>query len=313
MASETPNRQQATDIYTPAPREHDTSLTSPADRTGILPPNARGIPPLTHEQTQAIVQENVDTLDLSIPRIERRYAYSAPENRGGTHQNYGVFVFVPSKGATPDSQGIYGMIKLGGNYEQLMDAEARTEKIVREEDSYNRLRIVRVGHPSLLTVDSRWELTDEEHCNEVDLRRRAAAREDGGEALEAAERMTREQLREARMKDKKEMEEIKERAENLQKTVDELADDPAEQYTTLRGKLAQLTWAYLRTRDQQEKAKESILKTREEIAEFEANDPTLFEEMKRRFHTAREAAGIPANDDSFIKYINEDGAAELGF
>ena len=314
MASETPQRQQSTDIFTPAPRPHDTTLTAPSDRVGVLPPNARGVPTLTHEQTQAIIAENVDTVDLTIPRLERRLCYSAPQNRGGTHQNYGVFVFVPSQNAQPDDDGIYGMIKLAGNYEQLNDAEARTEQLIREEDSYNRMRIVRVGQPSLLTVDSRWNLTDEENCNEVDTRRPSTVPRSDGAAVEAsADRLTREQLREARKADKKEMQEIRERAENLQKSVDELADDPLEQYTTLRGKLAQLTWTYLRTREQQEKAKLAIIATREQIAERETADPSLMEQMHARFTAARESAGIPENDDSFIKYINQDGAEELGF
>jgi hypothetical protein len=314
MASENQERTQSTDIYTPAPRPHDTTLTAPADRIGVLPPNARGVPNLTHEQTQTLVESNIDNIDITIPRLERRFCYSAPENRGGTHQNYGIFVFVPAQGSQPDSDGIYGMIKLAGNYEQLIDAEQRAENIIADEDSYNRLRIVRVGQPSLVTVDSRWNLTGEEDCIEVDLRRRSQAiRQDGAAVENTADRLTREQLREARKADKKEMEEIRARAENLQKSVDELADDPLEQYTTLRGKLAQLTWTYLRTREQQEKAKEAILRTREEIAERESDDPTLIEKMRERFSAARAAAGIPENDDSFVKYINEDGAEELGF
>lgn len=336
MASETPTqpRERATDMFTPAPRPHDTTLTAPADRVGILPPNAVGVPPLTDEQTREIVKENVDRIDLTIPRLERRLCYSVPENRGGTHQNYGIFVFVPARGAQPDSDGLYGMIKLGGNYEQAIDADNRMEQIIREEDSYNRLRLVRVGQPSLVTVDSRWNLEGEENCNEIDLRQGATpapVRADGANVAQTADRLTREQLREARKADKKEMEAIRDRASKLQQSVDELADDPLEQYVTLRGKHAQLVWTYIRTREQQEKAKEAILNARQEIADREAqwevdrqarieageatedDNTPLLELMHRRFTAAREAAGIPENDDSFVKYINQDGAEELGF
>lgn len=326
-------RERATDIYTPAPRPHDTTLTAPSDRTGVLPPDANGVPPLSHEQTQAIMAENIDRVDLTIPRLERRLCYSAPENKGGTHQNYGIFAFVPSQNAKPDSDGIYGMIKLGGNYEQVIDAEARMEKIIKEEDSFNRLRCVRVGQPTLLTVDSRWNLEGEDDCNEIDLRQSApdGPRADGAKLSEAADRLTREQLKEARKADKKQMKEIRDRAQKLQESVDDLADDPLEQYVTLRGKHAQLIWTYLRTREQQEKAKEAILNARQEISERETqwevarqarieagtateeDETPLLELMRARFTAARESAGIPENDDSFIKYINQDGEEELGF
>ena len=49
----------STDMFTPAPRPHDTSLTANADATGVSPPDAHGVPPLTPEQTATIVGENV--------------------------------------------------------------------------------------------------------------------------------------------------------------------------------------------------------------------------------------------------------------
>ena len=232
------------------------------------------------------------------------------------HQNYGLFAFIPAKGATPNEDGIYGMFKSGGNFEDMCDADERAEEIVREYDSYNRIRMHRVGEPVILTVDPRYNLTDEEHCNEVDVNGQRTAPDvntDPAVAASTAERLTREALQERRKADKKEMEAMREKEQNLQRDVNELADSPEEVYTTLRTKLANLTWTYIQTRAQQEKVQASIISTRAEIATSEAEDPTLADGLLDRFNRARERAGIPANDDSFIKYLVQDGAEELGF
>jgi hypothetical protein len=271
------------------------SLTSPADRPeGAKFKACVGAPHLTEAETDAAMQSLLSTsLITNYPKLERQFV-DPPIDL----QRYGLISFVPSKGATPDKDGIYGFAKLRGHYHSDKEAVERAEFLIKTVDSYHSINVYHVGRPIPLTLDPKY-----------------AAKIETVEIKDKMVNTISEDIKENRDKAKAEMEEIKTREKQLmEESKPDYVSDPFEQYTTLRVKKAQLVWTYDRTLKQLEKVKASIIKTREEIARMDAENPEYQTQHVTRYMEARKVAGIPddmESDDSYMKYFVED--IDLGF
>jgi hypothetical protein len=271
------------------------SLTSPADRNeGEVFKAAVGAPHLTQEETEAATNALIKTsLVTNYPKLERQFVDPPVEL-----QRYGLISFVPSKGATPDKDGIYGFAKLRGHYHTEREAIERAELLIKTVDSYHEINIYHVGRPIPLTLDPKY-----------------SAQSDVVEIKDKMVNTISEDVRVKREQEKAEMEEIKNREKRLlEESKPDYTEDPFESYTTLRVKKAQLVWTYERTRKQLEKVRDTIIKTREEIARMDAENPEYQTQHVARYMEARKSAGIPDDsntEDSYIKYFVED--IDLGF
>ena len=120
-----------------------TSLTAPNDRTSNTFSIHEKVD-LTHEQTKDAVAELVDKgIVRNYPATERTFA--DPSIPG---QKLCLVSFVPSVDAKPDKDGIYGMIKVRGNYETEEEADDRAELLIR--------RLIHIIRFLLLLLESRF-------------------------------------------------------------------------------------------------------------------------------------------------------------
>lgn len=270
------------------------SLTSPSDKTVEFKPDIH-TPQLTKEQTNEAVQELlVKDFTEKFPRVERRYA-----DPDLSLQTFGLFSFVPAKGATPNEKGIFGMAKLRGNFATSAEAFSHAEKIIKETDSYNKIYTTYVGRPFPVTVSSDYS----KETSEVDMRK------DVSETISY-------DIKKKREKEETEMREIREREAQLKADVVRDEKSPEYQhdvYTTLRVKKAQLSWTYLENERKLNEIKEIIIKTRKEIEDMDQENPAYKGTYFEKYIEARTKSGLKTdiNADNFLKFMVED--ANLGF
>ena len=274
--------------------EQVNSLSSPADRGDALFKAHTTAPNLTEQETSAAMKALYNTsITDNYPELERQFV-DPPVSL----QRYGLISFVPSKGATPDKDGIYGFAKLRGHYETETEARNRAEFLIKSVDSYHTISIYHVGRPVPITIDSKYAA----RVDKIDLKNNVVT-------------TLSEDVKQKREKEKAEIEELKNREKKLlDEAKPDYVEDPYDTYTTLRVKKAQLCWTYDRTFKQLEKVKESIIKARAEIAKMDAENPEFQKQHIERYMNARKQAGISeenTTEDNYLKYFVED--IDLGF
>ena len=270
------------------------SLTSPADRNGEMFRAAVGATALTEKQLAAAEKILINTsITDNYPMVERQFA-----DPPIPMQKFGLISFVPAKGAVPDKDGVYGFAKLRGHYDTDHEALERARFLVQNVDSYHGISVYPVGRPIPITLNSNYSAS----TTKVDVKNKMVS-------------SISEDIKQQREKDRAEMEDMKRREQQLlDEAKPDYKPDPYEEYTTLRVKKAQLIWTYNRTREQLEKVKSSIIKTREEIARMDTENPDYSKEHMDRYMAARKAAGIPddnTSEETYMKFLVED--IDLGF
>lgn len=273
-----------------------SSLTAPADRGDSKFRIAVAEPPLTQEELNSATQSLIDmSLTTKFRKFERTYADPEIQN-----QRFGLISFIPAKGATPDKDGIFGMAKLRGNFQTDTEAAVHAAKIIKETDSYNKIFTGFVGRPFPITVDEKYCKETEE----VDIQQKT-------------QEVISEHVKEKRIQQKKELEEVKMREKRLldQQKNQDYVEEPFEKYMMLNTKKAQLAFTYEETMQKMQKVKDNIIRAREEILEMEAENPTFKDELFENFKNARAQSGITTDSEAmkntFVKYLCQD--IDLGF
>ena len=271
----------------------DSSLTSPSDRDTTNKYKLKGgVKPLDDEQTENAMNMLCDnrTIDNTFPMVDRNYCDPAVPM-----QNYFIFSFVPTKGATPDKDGFYGFAKVRGSYATVQESEERTEYLIRNVDSFHKYYTGYVGRPFPLTLSSSYS----KESTEIDVRKKAT------ETIS-------ENIKKQKADEQKQIKEIKDREKMLlDDTTNKKEDNPYEVYTTLKVKKAQLTYTYLEHTKKMKEIKEIIIKTREELKDMDDDNIDYSKRFYDKYMDARRESGLPTTDESFIKYLNED--ADLDF
>jgi len=244
---------------------------------------------LTTEEAEAAINElNITSYVDRFPRVDRTHSDPSPPG-----QTIGLISFVPSKGATPDKDGVYGFAKLRGNYGSNTEANERAEFLIRYVDSYHRVYHTYVGKPFPITLDPKYSA----ETNEIDIRKAATS------AISS-------DIKTKKMEEQKDVNDIKDREQRLLDSSKEESEDPYESYITLQVKKAQLHWTYLEHIKKMAEVKEIILKTRKDIAAADAEYPDFAATYFKKYMDAREAAGVKENvgesQDNFIKFMIED-------
>lgn len=278
--------------------EKESSLTSPLDRTSTKENPWRpeqSARELTEPEVECAIKElSVTDFTNKFPRVDRTYADPPPPL-----QKIGLISFVPSKGAKPDKNGIYGFAKLRGNYDNEMEANQRAEFIIRKVDSYHPIQHLWVGRPFPLTVDPRYTA----NTDEIDIRRATTA------TMSADVKSKRDEEQQA-------MKEIKEREEALleesrRAQAGEDVIDDYENYITLKVKKAQLSWTYKEHMDKMKEICPILARTRMEIEDLDRDNPTYKDTYYEKYMNARKNAGIvdepeQKSQGNFIKMMVED-------
>lgn len=273
-------------------KQIESSLTTPSDRNAekksTLDVHA---PPLNDEQTREAVDCLYDkSLTRNFPQVERRYA-DPPVDL----QVFNLISFVPSEGAKPDSNGIYGMAKIRGSYATEQEADARATFLIKNVDSYHKIFTGYVGRPFPITNVS----TFSKDVFQVDLQK-------------AISDINSVDIRQKREKEQKEIAEIEEKQKELLEDVKKTEEEDSDRYTTLRVKKAQLVWTYVETEKKVKQMRTLIAKARKEIETLEEKDASLKQSYYERYVNARKQAGLKTeknNEDNFMKFLVEDLSA----
>lgn len=275
--------------------QKENSLTSPLDRDreNKWRPE-QGAPELTSSETESAMKElNVTSFTDKFPRVDKTYADPTLPM-----QYIGLISFVPSKGATPDEQGVYGFAKLRGNFSSEIEASQRAEFLIRNVDSYHKIYHTYVGRPFPITVSSDYSA----NTDEIDIRKKTT------------ETISKD-IKAKREDDQREMREIQQREENLLKQSKQEDVDPYENYITLRVKKAQLQFTYLEHQKKMAEVKETLISTRQTISEMDTEYPDFQDKYYDKYMQARKDAGFVDDPeklkDNFLKFLVED--AELDF
>ena len=261
-----------------------SSLTSPADKvvTGYKP---KSKPVLNDEDCERAYKE---CFVSSLTDIAYDRKYADPRIPG---QTYSLHSFIPSKGAKPDKDGIFGMLKIRGTFSTVEETNEKAEELIRNHDSYHKIYHGFVGKPMPITIKSDFSAEVEE----VDINQQIS-------------KIVREDVKDKRAQEKKQVKDIRERERNLKEAVEQEASDPYEKYTCLRVKKAQVVWSYMEHRTKLNEMIDVFEKTLLEIKEMDDEDDDYAKRYLDRYLEAREKAGIPEdkNDSSFMKYLNID-------
>lgn len=271
--------------------EHVNSLSAPADfdKEALKYRPSQGVTLNDAEVSAAMESLVVRDFVAKFPKVDKFYA--DPTIPG---QQIALHSFVPAKGATPDKDGIYGMVKVRGVFATQREADERAEYLIRNADSYHSIYHSYVGRPFPLSRDKKYVA----NTVEIDIRKKTTETID-------------KDVKDKRDDERKQMEEIKDREKKLRDDVSSDID-PEDRYTELQVKRAQLSWTYVETLKKLDEYKRIILKAREDIAALEEKNPEVREKYVEKYMAARREAGLKENEESFLAYLTKDPEG-LGF
>lgn len=204
-------------------------------------------------------------------------------------QNYHMFTFVPSKGARPDADGCYGVMKQRGTFPTPREAEEWGETLIRGTDSFHENMIGMVGSDFPLTVDSKYCLS----TKEVDVRTKM-------------DTVARDSIRSQRENDKKEMEEIQDRKRALLADTSEAKEeavDDLDYYVTLRVKRANIRIMQEECEKKLKECSKILKKTTSEINKLDDTHPQYAKDYQAKYKSALDAIGGETGDNKMIEYM----------
>lgn len=267
------------------------SLMAPRDKV----PTRRVVnaPPLTEDELEEAREVKVKS--LKFPQIDRQYADPAIHN-----QNIVLVSFVPAKGANPDQDNIYGMMKVRGVYATEEEANERADYLIRNHDSYHEIFHAYVGRPFPVTNATGFE----KDIQTIDIRKKTV-------------KLISEDILNKKRTEEKEMRDMQEREHKLleesKKAKEDIPQDPYDVYITDQVKRAQLIWTYVETMKKCRQMKTLVEQATENIQKAEAENPDFLEKYKEKYFKARQEAGLSesATEENFLKYLGVDQLPNL--
>ena len=252
------------------------------DRENPLP----GTPLLTEEQVAQAKKDliNTDFLKLNFPKVIR-----TRKDPPLAQQNYYAMSFIPSAGATPDSDGCFGVMKQRGTFPTPKEAEEWCENIIRGTDSYCENLIGYVGCDFPLTSDSKYCLS----TKEVDVRTKMDS-------------IARNSIKSQRENDKREMEEIQDRRRQLLSDTTEQKEtsiDDLDYYVTLRVKRANIRIMQEECTKKMKECAKILSKTTSEINKLDEKYPKYEKEYQAKYNSALDAIGGDTNGSKMLEYM----------
>ena len=202
---------------------------------------------------------------------------------------FALFTFIKSPNIQPDSDGFFGVAKIRGAYNSSEDAQVAAEEIIKHVDSTNSVYTCLMGVPFPLVCKGYSS-----ELSEVDLR-------------EKTEEVISKNVRLKRDQDKKEIEELKEREQNLHKDVS-TDKDPEDIYIENRVKLAHLKYMIQEHTSKLKECSELKIKCSEFLKKECSEHPEFEKNYLDRYMSSRRKANVPENTDmeGFMKFIADE-------
>ena len=262
------------------------SLQSPSDKK-----NSKDIATYTKKANIQLSEEQIGILDdkLNVDirefQVDRYYADPPQYN-----QTIALVSFVPSSGATPDKDNIYGMMKVRGVYATDEEANERADFIIRNVDSYHEIFHASVGRPFPITNNDKYAST----VKSIDIRKKTT--ELISEDILTKKRQEKEEMMDMQERENKLLEESKNAQEGK-------PPDPFDDYITLNVKRAQLLWTYKETMEKLSSMKDSYVDAVKKIKDYDETNPEFSNDYKEKYMKARRDAGIPDEENSFVQFL----------
>jgi hypothetical protein len=263
----------------------ETSLTSKVARNPDFVKKSNMAKPTLNEEHLESAAADLMKQDLvkDYPKFER--AYVDPPLTG---QVYSLHSFIPSSGATPDENGMYGMLKMRGSFQTLQEAQDRSEWLIVNHDSYHPILTSFTGKPYPVSDSTDFS----QRVNRVNFQKNATT-------------ILSEDVRKRMIEEKQALDEGTSREDEVHREATE-GDTPEDRYIVLRVKQAQLSWTYLDALKKVKDMRANIFKTRKEIVDMDAENISYKERYMEKYLYAREKVGVASdpNEDSFMRYLN---------
>lgn len=262
--------------------------TKPPQAILDLPKSNPGRKELTDEQLKDAKNDLLDKsfIKLKYPR-EQKFR-NDPTING---QHFGLITFIPSKGATPDTDGCFGVMKFRGAFSTSSEAEGWAEELIRKTDSLNEIDVVYIGREfPVMTDNSMFTST----TREIDTRKKV------DDVVKADKRAKQE-------KEQKEIEEVTKRQQKLlDKTHEEEKEqtfDDIEYYTMLRVKKAQALALIDDCEKKANEAKSVIESAEKDIQRLDELDSTFKDQYLAKYEQALNAVGTKLEDNPLVKFL----------
>ncbi len=247
-----------------------------------------------------LTQNNEEKVDIEVEEevnnstfIRDRKYRTDPELMG---QQIGLLSFIPSKGAVPDSNGSFGVLKLRGNFASASEAERWCEMLIRDYDSYSVNEIVFVGKEHPLFVNR--NIYKSEHLDE-DLK-------------DIITKIVKTYLKDIEDRRKQEEKDMVERQARLRINEDKETDKSTlEYYTVLNVKKAYNKHQLSESEVTMEKCKLVIEETEREIMDMDKEFPDFRKEYLQQYIDACKKAGNADDKDNLIKYLVDEDEKDI--
>lgn len=243
--------------------------------------------PLTREQ----FNEAKSDLHINsyVEKFPKTIKYSVDEHI--PEQVYSLHSFIPSTGAKPDSDGVFGLIKFRGSYQTVDMANENADKMIRSQDSYNTIYTSYTGKWFPVTESSKWT----KDIHEVDIQKKTR------EVVSSS-------IKDKREDEKKQIQEIRRREEDLRNDTGTQVKDknPMETYLECMVKKANCLYTLERYKKDIKRLEEVLDQSKNIIQEFDATQPELKEGYKDIYRKAREEVGLPVSEtETLIHYMEK--------
>ncbi len=190
-------------------------------------------------------------------------------DRAPANQEYSIFTFMPSKGATPDSDGIYGFAKIRGCYPSSEEADSAAIQFVMEFDQLSDNLIIRTGTPFPITKCV-GDFVNEKDIVRVDVssQYKSSFRNAALEKKKADEEAKKQiKIREDSLLSKPEDDDVDEESKSL------------EEYSTIRSKIAYQRNMIISMRENIKNLEDRIRENHKQITELDKLHPEFATEF----------------------------------
>lgn len=214
----------------------------------------------------------------------RETVYADPPNK---NQIFALFSWQPSSGCTPDKNGVYGMLKIRGTYEDENEMNKRAEYLVAHCDSFNRIYHAKNGIPVPLTLK-------EEFSKEVKFVRQ---RDDDHDIIHAS-------VEDDKKRDDDIQKELDSRIEKIKKEEKEgVVVESIDEYIQAKVKIAFNMNAIDTMKNQLVQSQKILRNANTLVQKLEEANPEFKDQFMDRFNNARRSIGVKIEDNPDLKQI----------
>lgn len=240
---------------------------------------------LTESEVQEAKKELVNSkfINFKFPKVTRLDVDPQVSN-----QNYFVSSFIPSKGAVPDKDGIFGLFKMRGAFSHEYEAQAHCENIIAKIDSNNELTIGYPGKWFPITSDDKFY-----SINEVSQK----------EAMDSTVREFKKKKRQQELQEIQEIEKRRQELYNDTKNTKENCIDDLDVYITLRTKRATLRQYTEDLSKRLAQLHEQIKEQTKEIEGLDKQYPTYNADFIKKYTEQLKQIGTDIKDSPLLKYM----------